>query len=151
MDRRLLFQLVLLFLKVLLVRPLVPQQPGPQAPRIHFRGLPKQLATATLMLLTSASPAFAGDIVQGQQLFNDNCASCHMGGANFAKPERTLKKDALEKYGIGVEQPSILSFVTNSQRHKNLVFFRAEGGKLNPQQWEDVTSYISDQAKNEKW
>lgn len=117
--------------------------------RHNFHGIHTQIAIAAL--IASATPAHAGNIDQGQKLFDDNCASCHMGGANYAKPERTLQQDALVKYGIGVEQPSIMSFVTNSQKHKNLVFFRAEGGKLNPQQWEDVTTFISDQAKGDKW
>lgn len=96
-------------------------------------------------------PAFAGDIGKGQELFVTNCASCHLGGNNLASEKRTLKKDALENYGIGLDQPSIQNFVTNNARHKNLVFFRMEGGKLNPSQWEDVTTYISDQATGEKW
>lgn len=69
----------------------------------------------------------------------------------MASEKRTLKKDALEKYGVGLDQPSIQNFATNNGRHKNLVFFRMEGGKLNPSQWEDVTTYISDQATGEKW
>ena len=63
--------------------------------------------------------------------------------------KRTLKKDALEKFGIGLDQESIQNFVTSNGRHQNLVFFK--GGKLNPTQWEDVTTYISDQAIGEKW
>lgn len=149
MDRRLCMQLVIFFTRVLLASTLLLQKSPSH--RVRFSGIEIQLAIATLVVSTSAAPAFAGDIAQGRQLFSDNCASCHMGGENYVKVERTLKKDALEKYGIGVEQPSILSFVMNSQRHKNLVFFRAEGGKLDPQQWEDVTTFISDQAKSEKW
>ena len=96
--------------------------------------------------------AFAlGDIGKGEVLFNNNCASCHVGGNNVVNEQRTLKRDALEKFGIGLDQPGIKDFVTNSLRHKNLVFFRVEGGKLNPEQWEDVTTYISDQAKGDKW
>lgn len=110
------------------------------------------LAATIILSSGPAAAATAGDISRGQQLFNDNCASCHMGGANYVNPDRTLKKEALVKYGIGLEPDSILSFVTNqSQRHKNLIFFRVEGGKLNPQQWEDATAFISDQAKGDKW
>ena len=74
-----------------------------------------------------------------------------MGGQNFVSPERTLQKDALVKYGIGTSQSEIVKFVTNSQRHKSLVFFKVDGGKLNAQQWEDVTTYIADQASADKW
>lgn len=110
---------------------------------------------ASIALATTASvPSAAwavGDVGRGEQLFVGNCASCHIGGSNLVKEERTLKQDALVKFGIGTDQPSIQAFVTNSQRHKNLVFFRVEGGKLNEQQWQDVTTYISDQASGDKW
>jgi cytochrome c6 len=106
---------------------------------------------STLLLVSLASPASAGDIGRGEILFTGNCASCHMGGTNVVNEQRTLKKDALEQFGIGLDQPGIQTFVTNSMRHKNLVFFRVEGGKLTPSQWEDVTTYISDQAKGDKW
>jgi cytochrome c6 len=96
-------------------------------------------------------PALGGDIAKGEELFVKNCASCHIGGSNLVNEKRTLKKDALEKFGIGLDQESIQNFVTNNGRHKNLVFFKMEGGKLNPTQWEDVTTYISDQAIGEKW
>ena len=92
-----------------------------------------------------------GDVDKGKVLFDDNCASCHIAGSNVINEQRTLQRDALEKYGIGVEQAEIKGFVTNSMRHKNLVFFKVEGGKLNPQQWEDVTTYVADQAAGTKW
>jgi cytochrome c6 len=108
------------------------------------------MAIAAVLLPTESAVA-AGDIGRGQQLFNDNCTGCHLGGANYVSPDRTLRKDALVKYGIGVEPSSIRSFVTNNVRHQNLVFFRVEGGKLNPQQWDDVTTFIADQAQGDKW
>jgi cytochrome c6 len=113
------------------------------------------MTAATIMaiavLLPTESAVAAGEIGRGQQLFNDNCAGCHLGGANFVSADRTLRKEALVKYGIGVEPSSIRSFVTSNARHKNLVFFRVEGGKLNPQQWDDVTTFIADQAQGDKW
>jgi cytochrome c6 len=106
---------------------------------------------AMVVLLPTESAVAAGEVGRGQQLFNDNCAGCHLGGANYVSPDRTLRQDALVKYGIGVESSSIRSFVTNNARHQNLVFFRVEGGKLNPQQWDDVTTFIADQAQGDKW
>ena len=113
-------------------------------------------ATSTLLIMghvmSFPSSAFGlGDIGKGEVLFKNNCASCHIDGTNLVNVQRTLKRDALEKFGIGLDQPSIKNFVTNNMRHKNLVFFRVEGGKLNDEQWEDVTTYISDQAKGDKW
>lgn len=111
-----------------------------------------KIATLSVVVgMGGPSKAAAGDFGVGQKLFSDNCASCHLGGANFVKEERTLEKEALEKYGVGTDQQSIQTFVTNSQRHRNLVFFRVEGGKLNAQQWEDVTEFVSEQATQGKW
>ena len=116
----------------------------------------KEISDAATVLLAASilivpAPAVAGDIGKGNELFTNNCASCHIGGSNLVNEKRNLRADALEKYGIGLDQESIQNFVTNNARHKNLVFFKMEGGKLNPTQWEDVTAYISDQAIGGKW
>jgi cytochrome c6 len=100
---------------------------------------------------TASATTTGGDIGKGEQLFVNNCAGCHMGGNNFANEKRTLKKEALLQYGVGLDQPSLERFVTNSLVHQKLVFFRVEGGKLTPDQWEDVTTYIADQANGDKW
>ena len=109
------------------------------------------LSVGAFLMLANPSPAAAGDVGRGQQLFDMNCASCHGGGNNYVKEQKTLKRDALEKFGVGVEQKGIQDWVTKSQQHKNLVFFKMDGGKLNEQQWEDVTTYVADQASGEKW
>ena len=44
------------------------------------------------------APASAFDEALGEEVFNNNCAACHTGGGNTLMPERTLKKDAIEKY-----------------------------------------------------
>lgn len=111
------------------------------------------MASSMLSLPPPASAATisGGDIGKGEQVFVNNCAGCHMGGNNFANEKRTLKKEALLQYGVGLDQPSLERFVTNSLVHQKLVFFKAEGGKLTPDQWEDVTTYIADQASGDKW
>ena len=136
---------------------ILPPQP-PQKSMPPSKSMPTSVvaAASTLLIIGHVvafpSSAFAlGDIGKGEVLFKNNCASCHIDGSNLVNVQRTLKRDALEKFGIGLDQPSIKNFVTNNMRHKNLVFFRVEGGKLNDDQWEDVTTYISDQAKGDKW
>ena len=116
------------------------------------------MTAATTLLVTVASnvvllpaPAFAGDVGKGTQLFINNCAGCHIGGSNLVNEKRTLKKEALLEYGVGMDPASIKEFLTNSLQHKKLVFFRVEGGKLTGDQWEDVATFISDQANGEKW
>ena len=105
--------------------------------------------TMAVPLPTAAADA---DVLRGQQVFDANCASCHLGGANFVNEKRTLQKEALTSFGVGIEASSIHKFLTqDSQRHKSMVFFRAEGGKLTPEQWGDVASYVADQAQGDKW
>ena len=53
----------------------------------------------TLLLLVGSSemlstPAIAFEssaLEQGEQIFNSNCAACHMGGGNVIRANRTLK------------------------------------------------------------
>ncbi|AII49847.1 cytochrome C6 [Synechococcus sp. KORDI-52] len=64
----------------------------------------------TLMLIIGATgllaaPATAVDspaLERGEQIFNSNCAACHMGGGNVIRANRTLKisdlNDHLEAY-----------------------------------------------------
>jgi len=80
-----------------------------------------------------------------------NCASCHACGKNYAKAKKTLRKGALEKYGVGLEQPQIQEWLANSRQHKTLILFKMEGGKLTVDQWGDVTTYVADQSSGEKW
>ncbi|KAG2451236.1 hypothetical protein HYH02_003843 [Chlamydomonas schloesseri] len=52
---------------------------------------------ATFLLISSPASA-AADLALGAQVFNGNCAACHMGGRNSAMPEKTLDKAALGAY-----------------------------------------------------
>ena len=64
----------------------------------------------TLLLMVGApdrlsSPAMAIEssaLERGEQIFNSNCAACHMGGGNVIRANRTLKisdlNDHLEAY-----------------------------------------------------
>eukprot|EP00527_Entomoneis_sp_CCMP2396_P007161 CAMPEP_0198142106 /NCGR_PEP_ID=MMETSP1443-20131203/4994_1 /TAXON_ID=186043 /ORGANISM="Entomoneis sp., Strain CCMP2396" /LENGTH=118 /DNA_ID=CAMNT_0043805057 /DNA_START=358 /DNA_END=714 /DNA_ORIENTATION=+ len=99
----------------------------------------------------SAAVVVVGDVNRGQELFDLNCASCHMGGKNYIKPQKTLEQDSLNKFLGGADQSTIENFVKTSQQHKNLVFFKMPGGKLTAVDYTDVTSFVSDQAMNNKW
>ena len=52
------------------------------------------------MQLSFFSPALAADLGNGAKVFSANCASCHMGGKNIINASKTLKKNALAKYGM---------------------------------------------------
>merc|ERR1719237_1901060 len=74
----------------------------------------------------AVSPAFAGDVGAGEQVFDANCAACHAGGQNVIMPEKTLEKDALEQYlAGGRNEKAVMTQVTNG---KNAM--PAFGGRL---------------------
>jgi cytochrome c6 len=87
------------------------------------------------------SPAVAATS-SGAKIFNANCASCHAGGRNLVQKQKTLKKDALEKYGM-YSLDAIAKQVTYGKNA--MPAFR---GRLNPQQIEDVSAYVLAQADN---
>jgi len=60
----------------------------------------------TLLMIVGAtgllsSPAMAVDsaaLERGEQIFNSNCAACHMGGGNVIRANRTLKISDLNNH-----------------------------------------------------
>jgi cytochrome c6 len=46
------------------------------------------------------TPVVWAETPDGQALFNANCSACHIGGNNVIISQKTLKKDALEKYNM---------------------------------------------------
>lgn len=105
----------------------------------------------SVSISSTAVFALEGDISRGADLFNNNCASCHVGGANVIKPGKTLQLKDLEKNLKSADQETIQTFFQNSMQHKLLNFPKVEGGKLSEQQVVDVTTYIFDQATGNKW
>uniref|UniRef100_A0A7S2KKB1 Cytochrome c domain-containing protein n=1 Tax=Skeletonema marinoi TaxID=267567 RepID=A0A7S2KKB1_9STRA len=107
------------------------------------------ISAATIFAFTVASypsPATAGDITKGSQIFTSTCAGCHAGGNNFLKEKKTLKKEALDKY-VGLDETKIAEFFKKSFVHQN----QAGGGKMSEEDVADVISYVVTQAVNDKW
>uniref|UniRef100_A0A832M277 Cytochrome c6 n=1 Tax=Oscillatoriales cyanobacterium SpSt-402 TaxID=2282168 RepID=A0A832M277_9CYAN len=98
------------------------------------------LAIACLLGL-SCSSANAADLNNGAKIFNANCSACHVGGNNVIISSKTLKKEALEKYGMDSLE-AIKSQVTNG---KNAM--PAFKSRLNPMQIEDVAAFVLSQAE----
>ena len=87
---------------------------------------------------TCVTPAFAGDVDAGEQIFNANCGACHAGGQNVIMPEKTLEKEALDKYlAGGRSEASIITQVTNG---KNAM--PAFGGRLSDEYIANVATYV---------
>lgn len=94
----------------------------------------------------AASPVFAADAGNGEQVFNANCAACHAGGQNVIMPEKTLEKEALDAYlSGGRSEKSVITQVTNG---KNAM--PAFGGRLDAGDIADVAAYVIKSA-DEGW
>lgn len=134
-------------------------------PGAAVTSIARSLATTcillTLPLIAIPTPAFAAsnDIERGSTLFFANCAGCHAGGLNFVQENKTLKKEALAKFVMGssgtspddLNQATVQQWVMKSGQHNRIVFYKAPGGKLSEQDWADVTTFVVDQALNDKW
>lgn len=99
------------------------------------------LFAAFLGLLLLAAPAIAADLANGAQVFSNNCAACHIGGGNVVNGAKTLKKEALEQYGMA-SLDAITTQVTNGK-----AAMPAFQGRLTPAQIENVAAYVLDQAE----
>jgi cytochrome c6 len=99
------------------------------------------IALTLLISLTFEQPALA-DVSEGAKIFNNNCAQCHAGGRNNVVAAKTLKKEALEKYG----KYSVEAIVAQVTKGKGAM--PAFGKKLKPNEIELVASYVIEQADN---
>ena len=95
-------------------------------------------ATVLLVSCLSGAPSvgFCADVGNGKRLFEDNCAKCHTGGGgNAFAPERTLSKEALVKYNIGLDVDSVAQFIRNVELHRGVFSFQ----KLMKGLWHSLT------------
>ena len=93
------------------------------------------------LALTVCSPVLAANANRGSKIFQGNCSACHLGGSNVVIVNKTLKKDALKKYG----KYSLEDIQNQVMRGRNAM--PAFGGRLTPSQVEDVAAYVLQQAK----
>jgi cytochrome c6 len=93
-----------------------------------------------MLAVAFTSPALAGDAASGAKIFSANCAACHAGGNNVIMANKTLKKEALEQFGMN----SIGAITTQVTNGKNAM--PAFGGRLSAAQIEDVATYVLEQA-----
>lgn len=107
--------------------------------------LRKLLATVLLTIVfvaTAFTPsARSANLVSGAKLFTANCSACHMGGSNVIIANKTLKKEALEKYSMN----SLEAIRTQIIKGKNAM--PAFGHRLSETQIEDVAFYVLGQAE----
>lgn len=106
-----------------------------------MKGLMLGLCAVLLGWLTAMTPAIAGDIAHGSQVFTSNCAACHIGGGNVVNGAKTLKLADLEKYEMASLE-TIKYQVTNG---KNAM--PAFAGRLTEEEIDDVAAYVLDKAE----
>ena len=99
------------------------------------------LVAIAVLTVAFVPPAQAGDAAAGKAIFSANCTACHMGGNNMVMAPKTLKKDALEKYGM-YSAEAIINQVTNGKGAMPRF-----GGRLTPAQMENVAAYVLEQAE----
>jgi len=92
-------------------------------------------------------PAHAADVTAGKSVFEVNCVACHAGGQNMIAKERTLQKDALQKY-VGLSEEAVKDFVQNSVVHRGAFVL---GDKLSEKNFDDVAAYVVAQTTENKW
>ena len=102
------------------------------------------LVAIAVLTVAFVPPAYAGDADAGAKIFKANCAACHAGGKNTVNPAKTLQKADLEKYGK-YDEAAIIMQVTNGK-----AAMPAFGGRLKPEQIENVAAYVLKQA-DEGW
>jgi cytochrome c6 len=98
------------------------------------------IALTILVSLAFGQPAFA-EVSAGAKIFNNNCAQCHAGGKNNVVAAKTLKADALEKYGKNTVEAISLQV----SKGKNAM--PAFGKKLKADEINLVANYVLDQAE----
>ena len=99
--------------------------------------------TVIALMACFNSPVLAADLADGAKVFSANCAACHMGGGNVVMANKTLKKEALEQFGMN----SADAIIYQVQNGKNAM--PAFGGRLSEAQIENVAAYVLEQsAKN---
>ncbi|MGA7937746.1 MAG: c-type cytochrome [Kovacikia sp.] len=99
------------------------------------------LLAIVLFTLIFTDSAQAANLVNGAKIFNANCSACHVGGNNVIIANKTLKKEALEKYGMN-SLSKIKLQVTNGKNA--MPAFKA---RLAPAQIEDVATYVLEQSQ----
>jgi hypothetical protein len=72
---------------------------------------------------------------------------CHANGKNVIAKQRDLSKDSLDEY-IGLDAKSIKRFIQDSNVHRGALAFSA---KLSDVDYENVATFVYDQAMESKW
>ena len=101
------------------------------------------LSAAVFALVGAVSSVQAADAKAGEKVFESNCTACHANGGNVMKPEKSLKKEALDKSKMNTAA-AIATQVTKGGN--GMPGFE---GQLNAKDIENVSAYVAEQAKKD--
>jgi cytochrome c6 len=104
------------------------------------------LSAVIVFWLTFVYPVFASDISNGSKIFNDNCASCHLGGGNILISQKTLHKEALSEYLENYSNDSISAIISQVKNGKNAM--PAFKSKLSEQEIIEVSAYVFQKSEH---
>lgn len=88
------------------------------------------------------APALAADTINGAQIFEVNCAGCHINGGNIIRRGKNLKKKALKNNKMD-SIDAIANIVANGKNNMS-----AYKDRLSEQEIQDVAVYVLEQAEN---
>ncbi|MFH7024957.1 MAG: cytochrome c6 PetJ [Heteroscytonema crispum UTEX LB 1556] len=102
------------------------------------------ILTFFVLSISFIPPALAAnaDIANGAQIFETNCAGCHINGGNIIRRGKNLKMKALKKNNMNSIE-AIASIVANGKNNMS-----AYKDRLSEQQIQDVATYVLQQAEN---
>lgn len=86
-------------------------------------------------------PALAADTPDGAKIFNVQCAGCHTNGGNIVRRGKTLKQQALKKYGMDSLE-AIANIVTSGKGNMS-----AYKDRLTSEEIQEVSAYVLQQAE----
>jgi cytochrome c6 len=98
------------------------------------------LAIALLLNFKFINPALAAETPTGSAIFNANCSSCHIGGANILVENKTLQKSALSKYLENYDTEPIQAIIHQIKNGKNAM--PAFKNKLSEEEILEVAAYV---------
>jgi cytochrome c6 len=101
------------------------------------------LLLAIALTITNINKALA-ETSNGAKIFTSNCAACHIGGSNVLIANKTLKKDALEKY-LDTDPDLTQAIIYQVLNGKNAM--PAFKDRLNQTEIFDVSAYVLEQAE----
>lgn len=98
---------------------------------------------ATNSQIAIADTATTPPTATAPEVFNTNCAGCHINGSNIIRRGKNLKQKALKKYGMD-SVANISNLVTNGKG-----IMPAYKDRLSEQQIIDVSAYVLSQAETD--